>query len=222
MHAQDLNLPEQLLLLALEDQRGTLSWRAATFFEYALAGAILTELHLGGAIAVGAEGKVAAVPGAAAPASPVLAEALRQVAAEPDLAVSAWVAALSFMPNLVHRVAEELVAKNVLEHHTGKVLFLFHRTTYPTCDLTPEKELVAQLARVIGGEAPADPRLEALLGLAWAADVLVPHVKPSDIAAAEARIVEVARRNPVVAGTLDALSEARRATFVASSVPFLP
>lgn len=221
MHAKDLTLPEQLLLLALEDQRGTLSWRAATFFEYALAGAILTELHFAGAVAMTPEGKVAAVPGAPEPASPVLAEALRMVAKEAGLAVSAWVAALSFVPELVHRMAEELVAKNVLEHHTGKVLLLFHRSTYPTCDLTPEKELVARLARAVSGEA-TDARLEALLGLAWAADVLVPHVSAADAAAAEERIVGLARHNPIVAGTLDALTEARRATFVASSVPFLP
>lgn len=220
MGKMPLTIAEDLVLLALEDRKGTLSWRASGFFEYALAGALLAELYGRGLLEVRGDGTLAVAPSKNdSSLSPLLAGILEEVRRHEPIRAAAWVSLLAASPELLHRQAEELVQKSVLERHEGRVLFLFHRKTYPMQDATPEKELVARLRAWFKGGTPLDAHDAAVLRLAHEADVLAPYFPAKDIADRHLAIHALAADNPVVAATIAAIAEARQVAFIAGTGP---
>jgi Golgi phosphoprotein 3 len=222
MKHDELNIAEQLLLLGLEDRKGTLSWRASAWFDYGLAGACLAELYRVGAIAVGKDGETIVVEGQPEPKSPVLCAVLAKLKETPGVSPRAWAATLPNSLELVHDLAEELVRKNVLERHEGRVLFLFHRTTYPMCDATPEKDLTDAIRAAFRTNDEVPGRLASLIAIANAAAVLPPLDESVDEETRARRLAAFAQASPVASAAVDAIAEAMKAVSIASSVSMLP
>jgi golgi phosphoprotein 3 len=171
----DLALHEQLLLLALHDEKGTMhTW----LFAYAAAAAILVELIDRGKL--GIEHVKAHAILNATDTSPtglaLLDDVLKQVANVPrPLPVESWITSIAASAGLQDRIADALCQRGILARSEGRVLWVFSRKTYPTADSAPEKALVAALQSELTGTAPLTAHGSVLLALGHETSILA-HV----------------------------------------------
>jgi hypothetical protein len=180
-------LAEELLLLLLDDEKGTVS---ATAADAGLAGALLLDLVGSGRLderfaRTGSE-----------PPEPALAAAWRAID-EPKSAKH-WVSRLPRRLKPIRgTVAEGLVARGVLDERRHKTLGLFPSTRYPEVDSGPETELRARLRRVLVDGAEPDERTTALLGMLVPLDLVKHVVERGERRAAVKRAKALAERGPV-------------------------
>ncbi|HEX6151477.1 GOLPH3/VPS74 family protein [Nocardioides sp.] len=162
-------IAEDLLLLLLDDEKGTLS---SSYERPLLGGALLVELSLGGQVEVEhtrilktARARVTGQGGT--PGDPLLADALAVVAEKPRSA-----------QQLVDRLGksarqpllDQLVDRGLVERRTTKVLGLFPRTTWPAADARHEAEVRQRLQAALVEGREADPRTATLAALLAAVD----------------------------------------------------
>lgn len=157
-------LPEDLLLLALDDQSGTVPLEQSMSLDYGLAGAVLLELLLAGKVSQ--QGGKLISAGAKPTGDEVLDTAMQKIgAAKRPRDLKHWVSTLSGNHLRDHIVAR-LVAQGIVRREEHKILWVFPSQRYPTADPLPERALRDQLrAAVLDDDAPT-PRLAALIALA--------------------------------------------------------
>jgi hypothetical protein len=162
-------LATDLLLLALDDERGTVLPQAGIGLDYGLAGAIVMELALRGCLGVDEE-RVATT--GTATDDPLLDDALRVIAATPGKTLSHWVRHLPReLDGSRQRLLDRLVAQGTLERREQRVLLLFHRKVYPERDARVEHDIRARLDGVLLHGQPADAQTACLIHLAAACRV---------------------------------------------------
>lgn len=164
----DLTFPEELLLLALCDDKGTVVF--GTMLRYALAGGVLTELMLARRIEIDRQGKreLVSVLDDSPVGEPVLDEALERMASAKRRATAqSWVTRLAGAKRLRERVAASLCRRDILEEREDRVLLLFRRRVYPTVNPEPEQRLIQRIrAAVMGSGEDVDPRTAVTVVLA--------------------------------------------------------
>jgi hypothetical protein len=164
-------IAEDLLLLLLDDRKGTVSTWGQT--DAVLGGAVLAELSVTGLVTVDEHksiwrtDKVHAAEAAPADLDPVLAEALSEIA-EKDRKASTLVTRIG--KGLEARLAAGLAERGILERKDGKLLGLFPRTTWPTADSSHEDDVRRTLTACLVDGAQPDERTGALIALLAAID----------------------------------------------------
>jgi hypothetical protein len=175
----DLTLAEELLLVALDDEKGadTANWSSGV--EAGLAGALLLELAAAGCL-THEDGRLVPVS-CEAPTDRLAAETLGVIRADAKRRdAKAWIGRLTKeLKPLRARVAERLVERGILEERRHRRLGLFETTRYPARDPEPERRLRDALADVLvtGREPTAH---EAMLIALLSAYDLVKRVVPRD------------------------------------------
>ncbi len=168
-----LFLHEEILLLALHDEKGTISHGG--FYAYAIGGAILAELIVRRRVELIGPPKKRLVQllDPKPIGEPLLDECLERVAtAKRRGSPSTWVMRFAGARGLRKRMAERLCQRGILREQEKGVLLLFKRRVYPALDPKPEREIVQRLESAIFGDAPVDARTVVLLSLANSAKVL--------------------------------------------------
>ena len=126
-----LYLHEEIMLLALRDEEGTVDF--GSMYGYALGGAILAELLLAGRISVD-EGtrKLVNLVSDEPIGEPIIDEFLRKISTAKRRAVlQNWVSSFSSLKNLHHRIAQGLCDRGILRADEDKILLIFRRKIYP-------------------------------------------------------------------------------------------
>lgn len=213
-YGESVLIAEDLLLLLLDDKRGTAQ---STFMQPALGGALLVELALAEVVDVGPgsywrPAKVSVVAGA--PADAVLAAAVATVAEKPRTAQK-LVDRLG--RGLQKNLADRLVDRGILERHDTRVLGIFPRHRWPTVDATHEEQVRRQLAAALVGGQDPDPRTAALAALLLAVDRVhktVPHEGLSS-RQVKRRATEIAEGDWAVKGVKDAVRASQAAVMAA-------
>jgi hypothetical protein len=167
-----LSLAESLVLLALDDEKGTVGWRGNDALDLGLAGALLADLALRGRIGI-AGGRVTMLD-AAPVGDELLDETLGLIAgSSKQRDARGWVTEVfRRVKHLRSRLCEGLVEQGILHREEHTTLHIFHQVRYPSSDPTPESALRTDLQIAAGAQPPIAPRLLALLSLAWACDLL--------------------------------------------------
>jgi hypothetical protein len=196
----DLYLHEQLLLLALHDEKGTLQ---GTSFEIGAAGAVLAELLLSGHIGVEPVKKkrMVKVLDTSLPGDPLLDEVLQRMrTAKRSEQVTSWVTRIAGTKRLRHRIAERLRLRGILGKREGRVLLIFSRDLYPTTDPAPERELVERIRRAVlaDGEVPAPTAI--MLTLAQQLSMLGPVLTRAELKQRKQRLKQLASLEAVDKG----------------------
>ncbi|NII10724.1 GPP34 family phosphoprotein [Oleiagrimonas sp. C23AA] len=162
-------LAEELLLLALDDERGTVHSSASIGLDYGLAGALLLELTLEGRL--GIEDNALVATGADS-GDALLDDTLALVRAKPGKKVAYWVTKLpGRLKPLRGRLLQRLVARGTLKKHERRILLIFHQTVHPERDGRVEHDIRQRLDAVLLHGAEADTRTRALAQLAAASRV---------------------------------------------------
>jgi hypothetical protein len=136
---RDLLLAEELLLLSVDDEKGSdQTWSS---LDGGLAGTLLLELTEDGALRLDGDDKL--VAGASAPADPLLVEALEAVrASDKPRDAKHWVSKLpGELKPLRRRLAERLVERGILGEDRKELLGLTVSRRYPERDPEPERAL---------------------------------------------------------------------------------
>ena len=129
-HVKALSLYEEILLLALRNEKGTV---ASGYSEHAVAGAVLAELLLDRRISVDDTGKqLVDLRNTHPTGDPIMDECLETMkAGKRRASLQAWVSRLAGIKGLRHKVARQLCDRGILRADEDKVLFIFTRKIYP-------------------------------------------------------------------------------------------
>lgn len=214
-------IAEDLLLLVLDDEKGTMS---TAYPGPALGGAVLIELATAGAVVVEEKtsawrsAKVQVVDGER-PADEVLAAAYDVVAEKPR---SAQDLVDRLGKGLREQLADRLADRGILERRQSRVLGLFPRTRWPAVDSSHEAEVRRNLALVLVQGAEPDERTGALIALLHAIDKAHKVVDHAGMPAREVkkrakRISEGAWAAKAVRDAISASVAATTATTVAAT-----
>ncbi len=219
--AERLHLHEEIMLLALRDEQGTVF--SGSLYNFAIGGAVLAELLMEKRVAIEAVKKktLARVLSAAPLGDPFVDECLsRIVTANKPAQLQDWVSKFANVKNLKNRVAEQLVRRQILRVDEDKILGIFTRKVYPEIDPVPEREVIERLRESIFGEGRGiEPRTVVLLSLASSADLLRHVFDRKELKARKARIEQVVNGELTGKATREAIEAMQAAVVVACIIP---
>jgi Golgi phosphoprotein 3 len=209
----NLALHEEILLLALENKKGTTA--IESHLNLALGGAILAELLLLGRIQVQKEKKkqFAIVSNTKPTGDPLLDDCLGRIAeSKKRQQLKAWVTRFSNIKKLKRRVAAQLCRKGIVRESEDRVLLIFKRAIFPEIDPRPERALVERLRQAIfAGTSQVEPRSAVLVALAFHGDLLKNAFEKKMLKSRKKRIESLAGGEVVGAATKEAVQAVKSA-----------
>ena len=212
-----LSLAEELLLLALDDEKGTIPGSAQQALAYGLPAAGLVDLLLAGRLVMG-EKKRVTVAEATPTGDDILDEMLAQIErSKRAKGIGDWVKGFGNggIKKLRERLENRLVESGVLRVEEGRFLRLFHWHHYPTVDGAPEAKAREKLRRVlIGGDDP-DARTAILISLARTCKLLDPLFQKEERKRVDQRAKEIGKGEFMGEAVAKALQEVEMATTAA-------
>jgi hypothetical protein len=217
-----LRLYEEILLLELDDEKGTA--RSSSMYAQAMGGAVIAELMLAGRIRLAEDKKRRVEVADATPVGDPLLDAVlaEMAAAKKPKQGSEWVAKVAGQSRLKAEAAGRLVAAGVLRQEEAKVLGIFPTSHYPTRDARPEREVRARLYRAVCTDTQdLDARTIVLVALADAGGLLSRVVEKPRLKERKERIKAITSGHAVRAVTQEAIDAVNAAVMVAVMVPII-
>ena len=216
-----LYLHEEILLLSLRDDKGTIA--AGSMYQYAIGGAVLAELLLGGRLRIETVKKKPMVTLADSTpiGDPIVDECLEKVRTSKRRAVAqTWVSRFAGLKSLKHRVAEGLCDRGILREEDAKILLVFTRKTYPELNPAPERELVERLRQAIFTDTDdIEPRTVVVASLANSAGVLTAVFDKKELKGRKDRIEKIVNGEIAGKATQEAIQAMQTAVMIATIVP---
>src|SRR5512137_980753 len=168
----ELNLAEELLLLALNEEKGTIVAAASLALPYGLAGALLIELVLAGLARIDGKNLIAEPRGSAG--DDLLDGTLATLrAAKRPRRISSWVGGLGRTGGKIRKkLLARLVEKRILGREDTRYFGIFPSTRYPQADPRPEYAVRERVRSAIRGMTRPDERTAALVSLVQACGLI--------------------------------------------------
>ena len=162
-----LRLYDEIMLLALRDEKGTIETGA--WYQQAVGGAVLAELVMEERLKIAHDGKKSLVKVRSRHdvGDELLDEWLDRIAADKVRNVEHWINKIAGTKDLKGRIARGLARRKILRVSEDKVLLFFSRKIYPEMDPEPERALRERLrSAVLSERGDVDARTSVLLALA--------------------------------------------------------
>ncbi len=216
-----LFLHEEILLLALRDEEGTIA--SGAMYQYAIGAALLAELLLSKRIEVEQSGKRKLV-NLVSPSplgEPLIDECLEKVISAKRCAVlQTWVSRFAGVKNRKHRVEQQLCRRGILRADEDKILLLFTRKIYPEVNPGPERELIERLRHAIFTDTrDIDPRTVVLLSLANSTGILKVVFDKKKLKGRKVRIKQIVDGEITGKAATEAIQAMQAAVMVAVIMP---
>jgi golgi phosphoprotein 3 len=215
-----LYLHEEIMLLVLRDEQGTIEFGA--WYNQALGSAVLSELLLAERIAID-DGKKHLVNliSDRPIGEPVIDECLAKiVSAKRRASATNWVSRFGTLKQLKHRVARGLCQRDILRADEDKVLLLFSRKIYPQVNPIPERELIDRMREAIFTDVESvDVRTAILVSLANACDVLKFPFDKKELKGRAKRIEQLSNGDLIGQAAKEAIQAIQAAIVVAAVMP---
>lgn len=219
---EDLRLHQEILLLALSDDKGTFS---GGMYLYSVAGAMVSELLLQERIVANNDKQqTVAVVDETPTGDSVLDELLEQIAAsKKNKGLNHWVFKAANLGKLQHRIADRLCELGVLRHDEKKILWLFTQQVYPELDGTCEDAIRGRMGSVMFDETKKpDSRTAVLIALASHGGLLRANFAPEELRQHKSRIESLAKGDILATAATQAAIEAiQSAILVATIIPVI-
>jgi len=215
-----LSLPEEIMLLALHDEEGTIEM--GSMYQYAVGGAVLAELLMRNRILLDSSKKKLVRLVLAKPlGEPLLDDCLNQIQdSKKQRPAQTWVTNFANTKDLKHKLAMQLCDRGILRADEDKVLLLFTRKIYPEIDPQPEGEVVERLRQAVLTETEhLEPRTVVLVSLADSSGLLKTVFDKRVLKDRAERIKRIANGDAMGKATKEAIEAVQAALFVACIMP---
>ena len=216
-----LFLHEEVMLLALRDEEGTIA--SGTMYQYAIGAAILAELLLNRRIAIdeSRKKKLVNLISSTPLGEPLIDQCLEKICnAKRRASLQTWVSRFTGVKNLKHRVAQQLCDRGILRATEESILLLFTRKVYPELNPIPEKKLVERLRQAIFTDIrDLDPRTVVLVSLADSTGLLKIVFDKKELKGRKARIKEISNGEITGEAAKEAIQAMQTAVMVACIMP---
>jgi hypothetical protein len=190
-----LSLPEELMLIALKDEKGTVLFTAASVLPYSLVGAVILDLYFDGKFEF-RDNKLFVKDNSKTGRS--LCDAVLKMIADEkhNKDLKSWVLKLEgSVKNIKEKALDHLVESKVLRKETTKLLGFISRTSYPTADPMPENELRQKIRKFILEKEFPNERYIALLSLAQVTSLFEDIFHQDELKDAKERLRELVERS---------------------------
>ncbi len=218
-----LFLHEEILLLALKDEEGTIA--PGTLYQYAVGGAVLAELLLRRRIGLveHRSKKLVAIIDPTPVGDYLIDECLsRIITAKRRASLDTWVSRVAESKDLTHRIARQLCHRGILRADEEKILLIFTRKIYPEIDSKPERQLMNRLYQAIFTDTPeVDPRTIVLVSLANSARILDVLFDRKALRQRKERVEQLVHGEIVGQATKEAIEAMEGAMVVAAIMPMM-
>ncbi len=206
-----LNLPEKLLLLGLNDEKGSVVFSSSTALPYGLAGAVLLELLFQKRLHL-LDDKLSVIDRKPT-GDALLDETLALIAASEKLRKAKyWVNKIhGKIKKMQDRLAEGLVKKGILQKEEKKFLWLIPYRRYPTVNPASEMDIREQIRGAVLNSRAVDERLLSLISLMHACQLTTEVFDKSERKIAKKRIKEMSKNERVSKAVSDAVDAANAA-----------
>lgn len=213
-----LSFAEELLLLALDDEKGVIVDK--TPIKYGLIGAMLMDLALMNKIDTDLENLM--IVDSSPTGDDILDEALRQIAQSKTTRTMAyWIISLSQDSNAIkERLLNRLIEKNILKREQQKILWVFARRRYPVRDDKEEKEVKTRIREVILSDTIPDPHDVVLISLVKACYLDDEIFSDEEINAVQGRIEQIAKMDLIGQTVSRIIGSIMRAIAMAPLYPY--
>ena len=219
-YSDNLFLYEEIMLLALKDEEGTIA--AGTMYNYAVGGAIIAELLLSQKIVIDqSKKKRVSVINPEPLNDPLIDEWLMKMAsAKRPKTLQDWVSRIANTKDLKHRVATQLCQRGILKMDEETILLLFTRKIYPEINPEPERLIIDRLKNAIFADTDEiDARTIVLLSLAKSAEILPAIFGKKEIKQRKKRIERIVNGDIAGKATKEAIDAMQAAVMVACIMP---
>jgi hypothetical protein len=217
-----LLLHEEIMLLALRDEKGTIA--SGTWHKFALGAALLSELTLGRRIVITDDRRqLLELINTEAVGDPIVDHCLSMIAeAKRRASVQRWLHRLANIKRLTHWVASRLCEKGVLRVDERRIMLVFRRTLYPELNPLPERRLLRRLeTAILDSQARVTARTAVLIAIADPTGLLKANLDRKRLRASRRRIQAIAEGHAVgraAAKVVASAQAAAAAAIIAASV----
>ncbi len=186
-----LSFAEELLLLALNDEKGVIIDK--TSVKYGLIGAVLMDLALRNRIDTDPENLM--IVDTTPTGDAILDEVLTKIAqSSTDKTIRYWIVNLSYDSKAIEeKLLNRLIQKGILKKKEQKILWVFSLRRYPVQDKKEEKEVKTRLREVIFSDMIPDPRDIVLTSLIKACYLTNEIFSDKEINVVRERIEQIAK-----------------------------
>ncbi len=201
-----LFLHEELLLLALCDQKGTI--HSNTDYNYAIAGGIMAELLLHNRIELSSsKKKQVRITDATPLGNRLVDDVLGKIrVSKRQKTLQTWIQKCAQTGKIKHKVAEPLVQQGLLRMEQDKVMGLFPRKRYPTVNRQPEQGIIQRIRQaVLNDSDDLEPRTVLLISLAKSTNLLKTCLDKREIKQHKDRIKKIINGEFVGSATTEAI-----------------
>ena len=220
-YTDNLFLYEEIMLLALKDEEGTIA--SGTMYNYAVGGAIIAELLLSQSIAVyqSKKKKLVSVINPELLNDSLIDEWLMKISsAKRRKTLQDWVSRVANTKDLKHRIALQLCQRGILKMDEKTILLLFTQRIYPEINPEPEREIINRLHNTIFTDTDdIDARTIVLLSLAKSANILPVIFGKKEIKQRKKRIEQIVNGDIAGKATKEAIEAMEAAVMVACIMP---
>jgi len=202
-----ISFAEELLLLALDDEKGKFYSIPFMTLEYALAGAILMELAIQNKIDTDLKHLmlVADEP----TGDELFDKVLAIISKEPKtLNAKFWIREISkAIPNLREILLQRLIEKGIITRSEHKILWVFCKRCYPKLDDREIKEVRTRIREIVLSDIIPSPRDIALITLLDTCNLIDKIFTTSELEKAEKRIEQIAKMDLIGQALSQAVSD---------------
>ncbi len=217
----NLFLHEEIMLLALRDEEGTIA--SGTMYKYAIGAAVLSELLLNKRIVVEESKKKKFVNLVSSQlfGESLIDQCLEKISnAKRRASLQTWVSRFASVKNLKHRVALQLCERGILRAAEDTILLLFARKIYPEVNPEPEKKLIERLRQAIFTDSrDVDPQTVVLVSLANSTGLLKVVFDKKELKVRKARIEEIINGEITGKAAKEAIEAMQAAVMVCCIMP---
>ena len=220
-YTDNLFLYEEIMLLALKDEEGTIA--SGAMYNYAVGGAIIAELLLSQSIAVDPvkKKKLVSVLNTDQFNDSLIDEwVIKMSSAKRRKTIQDWVSRIASTKDLKHRVALQLCQRGILKMDEKTILLLFTQRIYPEINPEPEQEIINRLYNAIFTDTDdIDAQTVVLLSLAKSANILPVIFGKREIKQRKKRIEQIVNGEIAGKATKEAIDAMQAAVMVACIMP---
>ena len=188
-----LTIAEEVLLLFIDDEKGTFIRGPDIHVELAMSGAVLMDLALENRIDTDPERLF--VVDRSPVGDRILDETLRRIAAmEPERSTDYWLNELrEEVPSIMGHFIDRLVERGILRRVEEKILWVFESRRYPIIDNRQEREVLRRITSVLFSDELPDPRDIVIIGIVNACDLLEVILHHREVEKVRARADQISK-----------------------------